>query len=310
MTLENRVLEYLAALRAERGLSPATVAAYRRDLAQYTEALGGADPTPEALSGFVRTLHARGLADSSIARKVAAIRGFHRFLVAEGVTDRDPSVLLEAPRRGAPLPRALTVEEIERLLGAPDLSTASGRRDQALLEFMYATGARVAEAVSFQQMDLDLPDEAPGGLTRETRPARAATATARLLGKGNRERLVPVGRPACRAIRAYLPDRLASRRSGQDSGVLFLNNRGAQLTRQGVWLIVRRQAVRAGLDLARVSPHVLRHSAATHMVEGGADLRVVQEFLGHASISTTQVYTRVSPRHLLEVYATSHPRST
>jgi len=311
MNLEARIAEYLAALGSERGLSPASVAAYRRDLGQYAATLGTKDPTPQAVSAFVQGLHDRGLAGSSIARKVAAVRGFHRFLVAEGLAAEDPTVLVDAPGRAATLPKALPVEEIERLLGAPDTTTPAGRRDCALLEFMYATGARVAEAVSFQQMDLDLPEEPlPGETSGVDRPRRTAPASARLRGKGGRERLVPVGSHACRAITAYLPDRLALRRPGNDPGVLFLNNRGGKLTRQGVWLIVRRQAVRAGIDPDRVSPHVLRHSAATHMVEGGADLRVVQEFLGHATISTTQVYTRVSPRHLLEVYATSHPRST
>jgi integrase/recombinase XerD len=311
MTLKDPIAEYLAALRSERGLSPATVAAYRRDLGQYAAAVGDQDPTPEAVSSFVQGLHDRGLAGSSIARKVAAVRGFHRFRVAEGLAEEDPTVLVGAPERPATLPKALTVEDIERLMRAPDTATPAGRRDRALLEFMYATGARVAEAVSFLQMDLDLPDQALGGEPGGgQRARRAAPASARLRGKGGRERLVPVGRHACRAIAAYLPDRLALRRPGQDPGVLFLNLRGGRLTRQGVWLIVRRQAARAGIDPKRVSPHVLRHSAATHLVEGGADLRVVQEFLGHATINTTQAYTRVSPRHLLEVYVTSHPRST
>jgi integrase/recombinase XerD len=223
---------------------------------------------------------------------VAAIRGYHRFLVAEGLARDDPTVLLDSPRRRAALPKALTVEEVLRLLEAPDPATPEGRRDRALLEFLYATGARVAEAIALDQLDLDLEE-----------------GTARVTGKGDKQRLVPVGGPACRALTAYLPDRLAWRRSGRDPGAVFLNQRGGRLTRQGVWAIVRRHAVRAGLEAERVSPHVLRHSAATHMVEGGADLRTVQELLGHASISTTQVYTRVSPRHLLEEYAV-HPRNT
>lgn len=316
MTLEERIAEYLAALRAERGLADATIAAYRRDLRQYAAALGGAWPGAAAVSAFVRGLHERGLAPASVARKVAAIRGFHRFLVAEGLCQEDPTVLIDAPRRPAALPKALTVEEVVRLLEAPDPAARGGRRDRALLEFMYATGARVAEVVGLQQMDLDLPEGGENdkkrrdrqGQEREEEQERAATA--RLMGKGRRERVVPVGKPACEAIRAYLPDRLAMRQPGRDPGVLFLNNRGRRLTRQGVWTIVRRHALRAGLDPEKVSPHVLRHSAATHMVERGADLRVVQELLGHASIGTTQVYTRVSPPHLLEVYATSHPRST
>jgi len=293
VTLEDRIGEYLAALRAERGLAVATVAAYGRDLRRYAAHLAGAEPDPEAVAAFVASLHRGGLAPASIARHVAAVRGFHRFLTTEGLAAADPTVLVDSPRRAAALPKALTVEEVFRLLEAPDPATPAGRRDRALLEFLYATGARVAEAAALDQLDLDLSE-----------------GTARLTGKGDKQRVVPVGGAACRALAAYLPDRLARRRPGRDPGAVFLNHRGGRLTRQGIWAIVRRHAARAGLDPEAVSPHVLRHSAATHMVEGGADLRTVQELLGHASISTTQVYTRVSPRHLLEVYAVSHPRST
>jgi integrase/recombinase XerD len=293
VNLDDRFAEYLAALRAERGLSPATVSAYRRDLQQYGEFLQGREPDPEAVAAFVAALHRRHLSPATVARRVAAVRGFHRFQVAEGLSTSDPTALVESPRRRAALPKALAVEEVVRLLEAPEGTTPEGRRDRALLEFLYATGARVAEAVALDQLDLDLEE-----------------GTARLTGKGDKQRLVPVGGAACRALAAYLPDRLAWRRPGRDPGAVFLNVRGGRLTRQGAWAIVRRHAVRAGLDPELVSPHVLRHSAATHMVEGGADLRTVQELLGHASISTTQVYTRVSPRHLLEVYATSHPRSS
>ncbi len=293
MTLEDRIAEHLAALRAERGLAPATVVAYRRDLRDYAAHLGGRPPDGDLVADYVATLHRRGLAAASVARRIAAVRGFHRFLVAEGLAAVDPTLLLDSPRRRAALPKALTVEEVLRLLEAPDAGTPEGRRDRALLEFLYATGARVSEAVGLDQLDLDLEE-----------------GTARVTGKGDKQRLVPVGGPACRALLAYLPDRLAWRRAGRDSGAVFLNQRGGRLTRQGIWGIVRRCALLSGLDPETVSPHVLRHSAATHMVEGGADLRTVQELLGHASISTTQVYTRVSPRHLLEVYTVSHPRST
>lgn len=289
--LEEGIAEYLAALAAERGLSPATVAAYRRDLVRYARFLDGAPPTPELVSAHVHALAKRGLAPATIARAVAAVRGLHRFLVREGLAPTDPTLLLDSPRRGRPLPKALTVDEVERLLEAPDPATPAGRRDRALLEFLYATGARVAEAVALDQDDLDLEE-----------------GTALVTGKGGKQRFVPVGRHARAAVSAYLPDRLALRRSGTDDGAVFLNLRGRRLSRQGIWEILKRHARRAGLPSDRVSPHVLRHSAATHMVEGGADLRSVQELLGHASISTTQVYTRVSPRHLLEVYAASHPR--
>jgi integrase/recombinase XerD len=291
VTVEEGVAEYLGSLAAERGLSPATVAAYRRDLAGYTKFLGGADPTPELVSGYVRVLADRGLAPATIARAVAAVRGLHRFLVREDLAPSDPTLLLESPRRGRPLPKALTVAEVERLLTAPDPTTKAGRRDRALLEFLYATGARVAEVVALDQEDLDVDE-----------------GSALLTGKGGKQRFVPVGGPARAAIRDYLPDRMALRRTGPDGGAVFLNMRGRRLSRQGIWGILKRNAARAGMDATRVSPHVLRHSAATHMVEGGADLRTIQELLGHASISTTQVYTRVSPQHLLEVYAVSHPR--
>ncbi len=212
--------------------------------------------------------------------------------MTEGLWEEDPTRLAESPVPPRPLPRALTVSEAEGLVEAPDLRGPLGRRDRALLEFLYGTGARVSEAVGIDTEDIDLDE-------------RVAVVT----GKGDKQRIVPLGSAAVEAISSYLDDRLALRRHGRDSGALFLNARGGRLTRQGVWKIVRKHAANAGLDPARVSPHVLRHSAATHMLEGGADLRVVQEILGHASISTTQIYTRVSPRHLREVYVASHPRS-
>ncbi|MGI9609582.1 MAG: tyrosine-type recombinase/integrase, partial [Acidimicrobiia bacterium] len=195
-------------------------------------------------------------------------------------------------RRSQPLPKALTLDEVMALLDAPDTTTPAGRRDRAILEFLYATGARVSEAVGLDLEDVELD-----------------SGTAIVTGKGDKQRLVPLGSYSIRAIEAYLPDRMTLRVPGRDSGALFLNARGGRLTRQGLWGIVRKTASRAGIPADRVSPHVLRHSAATHMVERGADLRSVQQLLGHATITTTQVYTRVTPQHLLEVYVTSHPRS-
>jgi integrase/recombinase XerD len=290
--LEQDVEEYLASLTSERGLSRHTVAAYRRDLAQYLAFLRGRSTSAARVSGFVKSLNDRGLAASSVSRKTAAVRGLHRFRVAEGLADEDPTVLLETAKRPQPLPKALTLDEVMALLDTPDTATPVGRRDRAFLEFLYATGARVSEAVGLDLEDVDLD-----------------SGTAIVTGKGNKQRLVPLGGFAIRAIEAYLPDRLALRRSGRDPGALFLNARGGRLTRQGLWGIVRKHAARAGIPADRVSPHVLRHSAATHMVERGADLRSVQQLLGHATITTTQVYTRVTPQHLLEVYITSHPRS-
>ncbi len=284
-TLVPTAEEYLASLRAERGLSANTVQAYRRDLGQYL-ALG--EPPP----GFVRYMSEQGLAASTIARKLAAVRGYHRFLVAEGHAAEDPTVLVETPRRGSTLPKALPVGEVLALLDAPDGDTPLGIRDRALLEFLYGTGCRVTEAVTVDVLDVDVEER-----------------TALVTGKGDRQRLVPLGRYAAESIAAYLPVRMDLRRGSSDPGRLFLNARGRPLTRQGVWEIVKKNGKTAAIRRDRLSPHVLRHSAATHMVEGGADLRTVQEILGHASISTTQVYTHVSPQHLLEVYVTAHPRA-
>jgi integrase/recombinase XerD len=289
--------EFLVSLATERGLSANTVAAYRHDLGEYRRylqerAAPEAAVSPETITGFMARLHERGLAASTVARRLAAVRGLHRFMVAEGLAETDPTVSIDSLRRPSGLPKALTVDEVAALLEAPDRSQPLGTRDAALLEFLYASGARVAEAVALELLDLDLD-----------------AGTAVVTGKGDKQRLVPLGSYAIEAIRVYLPVRMELRGGRSDPGGLFLNARGGRLSRQGVWQIVRRQALAAGIPVEKVSPHVLRHSAATHMVEGGADLRTVQEMLGHASISTTQIYTRVSPQHLLEVFVTSHPRS-
>lgn len=292
MDLAGAIDEYLTALAVERGLSRNTLSAYRRDLAQYAEVAGEGWPEPDDVARFVRALGERGLAASTIGRKMAAVRGLHSFLVAEGIASEDPTTLVDTPRQGRRLPKALDRDEVQLLLEAPDPTLPLGRRDRALLEFLYASGARVSEAAGLDLIDLELEER-----------------TVLLTGKGDRQRIVPLGSYAIDALRDYLPDRMTLKR-GRDPGAVFLNRLGGRLTRQGIWQIIRRQARAAGLEDDRVSPHVLRHSAATHMVEAGADLRTVQEMLGHATISTTQVYTRVSPRHLFEVYLTSHPRST
>ena len=282
--------EFLGALRSERGLAVNTVVAYRRDLADYFMFLESHDTG--SVAAFAGDLADRGLARSTRARKIAAVRGYHRFLVAEGFTTDDPTVLVDVPRRSQALPKALTVERVVRLIEAPDRRTPLGARDAAILEFLYATGARVTEAATVGLSDLDLD-----------------SATVIVTGKGSKQRLVPLGSHARSAIREYLPIRLELLSERERTDVLFVNARGRALTRQGLWDIVKRNGRRAGIDAAALSPHVLRHSAATHMVEGGADLRSVQEMLGHASISTTQVYTRVSPDHLHEVFVMAHPRA-
>jgi integrase/recombinase XerD len=289
--------EYVTSLVAERGLAGNTVVAYRRDLTQYRDYLlergvGEIEAiTPEMVSGFVATLRDVGAAPSTVSRKVASMRGMHRFLEVEQYVDSDPTVLLEAPQRPKGLPKALSVAEVTALLETPDVGTPLGRRDNALLEFMYATGVRVTEAISVDQIDIDLDE-----------------ATALVTGKGSKQRLVPLGSYALESLAAYYPIRRDLIGGRRDPGAVFVSVRGRRLTRQAVWQIIKKAAAAADIDPGRVSPHVLRHSAATHMIEGGADLRTIQEILGHASISTTQVYTRVSPQHLYEVYVTSHPR--
>lgn len=280
--------DYLASLRVERGLSHNTLVAYERDLAEYLEFLGDREADSSIVADFVEHLRARGLAPRSISRKMAAVRGFHRYLATEGVREDDPTVLVDRQRLPEALPKALTVEEAVALVEAPDVTVPAGRRDAALLEFLYGTGARVSEAIGVDLGDLDLIDR-----------------TVLVTGKGSKQRLVPLGSAAVAALERWLPDRLEIARSD----AVFVNLRGGRLTRQGAFAVVKRASLRAGVDPAKISPHVLRHSAATHMIEGGADLRSVQEMLGHANVTTTQVYTRVSPQHLLEVFVQAHPRS-
>ena len=283
---------YLSALAVERGLSVNTISAYRRDLAAYLDYLGEEPASPELVDGFLASLYEQGMRPTTIARKLAAVRGFHRFLVAEGETTEDPTRFTETPRTRMGFPKALDVHETIRLVEAPPADTDLGMRDRAMLETLYGTAVRVSELVGLDLIDLDLD-----------------TRSAMVTGKGNKQRLVPLGGPAVTSIRAYLPVRLDLCGSKGDPGAVFLNARGGRLTRQGVFGIVRKHAIRAGIPQTRISPHVLRHSAATHMVEGGADLRTVQEILGHASVSTTQVYTRMSLQHLHEVYVETHPRA-
>jgi integrase/recombinase XerD len=282
--------DYLTTLRVERGLSQNTLEAYRRDLAQYLRFLGGRTPDPALVSSYVSELRRRKLAPSTINRKMAVVRGFHRFRLAEGLAGDDPTALVDLARLPDAIPKALEVDEAIRLVEAPDRSTVAGRRDAALLEFLYGTGCRVSEAVELDLSDLDLDDR-----------------IVRVTGKGAKQRLVPIGTAAVDRLYSWLADRLELVKGRTDA--VFLNLRGGRLTRQGAYLIVRQTAARAGIAPDRISPHVLRHSAATHMIEGGADLRTVQEMLGHANLSTTQVYTRVSPQHLLEVFVQAHPRS-
>ncbi len=292
------ITAYLDHLTVERGLSRNTLASYRRDLQRYAAALteAGIDDLAAVGAGAVTDhlarLRAEGLASSSAARAISAVRGLHRFAAREGLVGADVAVDVKPPAPPKRLPKALDVDQVLRLLAVPDDSPL-GLRDRALLEFLYGTGARISEAVGAAIDDLDLD---------------AADPAAVLHGKGGRTRLVPVGGYAQAAVGAYLVRaRPALAAHGRGTPAVFLNARGGRLSRQSAWTILQRAAAEAGLPA--VSPHTLRHSYATHLLDGGADVRVVQELLGHASVTTTQVYTLVTVDRLREVYATAHPRA-
>ncbi|GAA4969762.1 site-specific tyrosine recombinase XerD [Actinoplanes utahensis] len=287
----------------ERGLSRNTLASYRRDLERYAERLAAAGITGlgevrEAdVSGHLAALREEGLAAASAARAMSAVRGLHRFAVRERLIPHDVASGVRLPAPPKRLPKALDVEQVERLLGVPDADSPLGLRDRALLEFLYGTGARISEAVGADIDDLEL-DEEPAVVLR---------------GKGGKTRLVPVGGYARAAVRAYLVRaRPSLAAQGRGTPAVFLNARGGRLSRQSAWTALHRCAVAVGLPVDgpyAVSPHTLRHSYATHLLDGGADVRVVQELLGHASVTTTQVYTLVTVERLREVYATAHPRA-
>lgn len=299
---------FLTHLSVERGRSPRTVSAYRRDLLVLRGFLDqrGTDvlqAVPDDLGAYSRWLAERGLAASSRARMLVSLRGMYRFLATEGIIGSDPAARLETPRRADSLPRALDAEQVESILDAVAEAAEGGEpvpvRDRALLEFLYGTGARVSEACGLGFGDLDMD-----------------ASLVRLLGKRDKERIVPIGGAARRALSDYLdhgrPEILGSAtrsRPARDSAdAVFLGVRGRRMSRQAVWEVLRRWAAHAGIG-QDVSPHVLRHSCATHLLEGGADIRIVAELLGHASVSTTQIYTRVANDLLFDAYARAHPRA-
>jgi integrase/recombinase XerD len=317
----------------ERGLAAHTLEAYRRDLLRYQAALAGTgrtavgDVTGEDVAAFLAGLREGDaehmpLAASSAGRAVVAVRGLHAFAVAEGLAESDPASQVRPPAAPRRLPRAIAVPHVERLIaaagsgGGPD--DLRPLRDRALLEFLYGTGARISEAVSLDVDDLGWTGPAspagraggpPAGHAGD--PAAHPAATIRLSGKGGRQRIVPVGRYAREALDAYLvrarPAFASASRRTSASPAVFLNVRGGRLSRQGAWAVLKAAAAQAGLP--GVSPHTLRHSFATHLLDGGADVRVVQELLGHASVTTTQIYTLVTVDRLREVYAAAHPRA-
>ncbi|MDP8905804.1 MAG: site-specific tyrosine recombinase XerD [Chloroflexota bacterium] len=305
--LDAAIDAYLDYLRVERGLSAATIGAYASDLRSFARACRaggngewstGAGPARAYLATLGRP--PRVLRPATHRRRAAAIRAFYRFLFAEGVIERDVAGLLDLPRQQRQLPDTLDRTQVEALLGAPDAASGEGLRDRALLELLYACGLRIGEALGLDLDDVSLPG-----------------AAVRVIGKGDRERLLPIGAPAIEALRRYVEDvrpawleravardPLALRRGGP----LFLSARGGRLTRMSAWRGMRRAALAAGIR-GHVTPHTLRHSFATHLLEGGADLRVVQELLGHASITTTQLYTHLTGERIKQVYARAHPRA-
>ena len=294
--------DFLVWLAVEKGRSANTLSAYRRDLLRYRDHLrrrhtSMINATEDDVIAFVHVLVGEGLAPASVTRTLVAVRGLHRFLVAEEVRLDDPAAEVEMPRVPRGLPKALTLEQVTALIEVVTGDDPVARRDRAILETLYGTGVRISELVGMSLGHVDLHD----GLVR-------------VLGKGSKERIVPVGRHAAIALTEWTatagrgamePDRWARR---EDAEAVFLNQRGGRLSRQGAWGVVTKHGRRVGLGAA-LTPHVLRHSCATHMLDHGADIRTVQELLGHASISTTQIYTKVSTERLLAVYRAAHPRA-
>ncbi|HKY56699.1 MAG TPA: site-specific tyrosine recombinase XerD [Aeromicrobium sp.] len=302
--VERSVLDYLSHLGVERGLAANTVTSYRRDLRRYLEHLASRDiqtvgdigePDVLAFVGALRSGDADHppLSAASTARTVVAVRGFHKFLLRERLVSADASAAVKPPRPPSRLPKALPLSDVEAILAAAgEAGTALAKRDRALLEFLYGTGARISEAVGLDIDDFDADER-----------------SVLLRGKGSKQRIVPVGSVAIAAIQDYLAaGRPALASAKTPSAAMFLNARGGRLSRQSAWTVLVKAAERAGIA-ADVSPHTLRHSFATHLLDGGADVRVVQELLGHASVTTTQVYTLVTVEKLREIYATAHPRA-
>jgi len=300
--MQKKVEEFLTSLEVEKGYSENTRVAYKNDLSQFLDYLKTKAVPPlndwgevkkDHLVAYILSLKAdREYASTTVARKVAAIKSFFHFLVAEGFIRDDPTATLDSPRVKKYLPRAISQEDVEKLLEAPGESTEPrSLRDRAILELLYATGMRVSELVALNEGDVDLP-----------------SASVRCFGKGGKERVIPIYDRAVQAIEAYTSKGRVRLVRDAEQKALFLNQRGMRLTRQGLWLIVKGYVKEAGIKVP-VTPHTLRHSFATHMLRGGADLRNVQELLGHANIATTQVYTQVSNERLREVYDEAHPRA-
>ena len=302
--MDTQVKHFLTFMSVEKGSAANTISAYRNDLEQFrqfvhTTCSNGTqaewcDVNPAVLQGYVQHLRDKDYADATVARKVAAVKSFFNYLTAEGLVPSDPTESLSSPRVGKTLPKALTVREVDELLEQPrKRSTPEAKRDKAMLELLYATGMRVSELVSLDLDSIELHQN---------------KATVRCKGKGGKERLIPIHDQAVHALRIYLQEARPELARSRSEKALFINRRGERLTRQGFWLILKNYARQAQIS-SDVTPHTLRHSFATHMLRGGAPLRSVQELLGHANISTTQVYTQLTNDHVRRVYDKAHPRA-
>lgn len=289
MNNEDWVQRFLKYLRIEKGVADNTIQSYRHDLALYCSHLGKIDVVhaqPLHVSGFLKFLYGRKLKPRSATRAFAAVRGLHKFLILERATSENPTTTVEQPRWWKPLPNVLSLEDVDKLLQAPKTDNVKGLRDCALLEVLYATGLRVSELVGLKMDGINLD-----------------MGFVRCMGKGSKERIVPMGASAANAVTKYL-----AARDRKTTDYVFLNNRGGKLSRSGFWRILQAYGREAGIK-KRLTPHVLRHSFATHLLERGADLRAVQTMLGHSNISTTEIYTHVMRERLKEIYKSYHPRA-
>jgi integrase/recombinase XerD len=296
--MKNDVREFLDYLVIERGLSKNTIDSYRRDLMGYIvylQEVGNMqslnDVNRVKIIEYLMNLKDKGRASTTLARHTASVRAFHQFLLREKKTRQDPSVHIETPKTERKLPKVLSLKEVELLLNAPKTNGAIGQRDQAMLEVLYATGIRVSELVGLDETDVHLK-----------------MGFVRCIGKGNKERIIPIGNMAGESLDTYLQSGRKSLLKNKIDDALFLNNHGSRLSRQGFWKILRKLSLQANIH-KELTPHTLRHSFATHLLENGADLRAVQEMLGHADISTTQIYTHVTKARLKDVYTSYHPRA-
>jgi integrase/recombinase XerD len=296
--VQEHLKDFMHYLVVEKGLADNTIVSYERDLKAYilyiskVEEVASLDHVTRAtIIQFLKFLHEKGKSSKTISRHIASIRSFHQFLLREKVTTQDPTVHLDRPKAEQKLPQVLSVEEVQALLDSPDTSKEIGIRDKAMLELLYATGMRVSELISLNLSDVHL-----------------TMGFVRCIGKGNKERIIPLGKLAQQAVHTYIEESRGRLKKKKVTDALFLNHHGNRLTRQGYWKILKKLSKEAGIE-KDLTPHTLRHSFATHLLENGADLRAVQEMLGHADISTTQIYTHVTKTRMKDVYSMFHPRA-